>query len=187
MSIEYYISTFGYLAIFFGVFLEGEAVVIAAGFLAHQGLLELNWVIVSALLGSISVYQFFFYLGRSRGSRFLDSRPHWKPRVSKVQALLQKHYLLLIFSYRFFFGFRSITPFALGMTKISQGRFFAIDLLPATVWSVTFPVLGYFFGQALETIIRDLEKNRLWIALAFFVGILLIVTIYFIFQRRKRY
>ena len=185
MSIEYYISTYGYLAVFFGVFLEGEAIVITAGFLAHQGLLELHWVIISALLGSICTYQSFFYLGRSKGSKFLDGRPHWKPRVSKIQALLQKHYLGLIFGYRLFFGFRSITPFALGMTSISQTRFFAIDFLPATIWAVTFSGVGFFFGRAIETIISDLEKYQLWIASAFFVGILLIVSLYFVYQRKN--
>ena len=183
---EYYISTYGYLAIFFGVFLEGEAIVITAGFLAYQGILGLHWVIVSALFGSICTYQSFFYLGRSKGHKFLDRRPHWKPRVSKIQELLQKHYLLIIFGYRMFFGFRSITPFALGMTSISQGRFFIVDLLPATIWAVTFSVLGYFFGRALETIISDLEKYQYWVALAFFAGILLVVSLYFLYQRRNR-
>lgn len=186
VSTEYYISTYGYMAIFFGVFVEGEAIVVAAGFLAHQGLLELQWVIVSALLGSICTYQSFFYLGRSKGNRFLDGRPHWKPRIARVQLLLQKHYILIIFGYRLAFGFRTITPFALGMTKISQGRFFVIDFLPALVWAVCFPVLGYFFGQALDVIISDLEKYQLWIALVFVSAILLVVSFYFLYQKRIR-
>jgi membrane protein DedA with SNARE-associated domain len=187
VSLEYYISTYGYLAVFLGVFVEGEAIVVTAGFLAFQGLLDLHWVILSALAGSICTYQGFFYLGRSQGTRFLDRRPHWKPRVSKIQSLLQKHYLLIIFGYRMFFGFRSITPFALGMTNIKQSRFFVIDLLPAITWSVTFSILGYFFGQALQALISDLEKYKFWIASAFFTGIFLIVSLYVLYQKRVRH
>jgi len=186
LTLEHYISTYGYLAVFLGVFVEGEAIVLTAGFLAYQGILQLHWVILSALVGSICVYQGFFYLGRSHGNRFLDSRPHWKPRIAKIQVLLQRHYLWIIFGYRLFFGFRSITPFALGMTAISQKRFLAIDLLPATVWSVTFSVLGYLFGHVLEAMISNLEKYQYWIALGFFAGILLLVALYFLYQRRHR-
>lgn len=185
-SIEYYITTYGYLAVFIGIFLEGEAIVISAGFLAHQGLLELHWVILSALLGSICTYQFFFYLGRSKGKQFLENRPHWKPRVSRVQELLQRHYLLIIFGYRMAFGLRAVTPFVLGMTNVSQARFFVIDLMPAIIWSVTFSTLGYFFGQALEIIIADLEKYQYWIAFTVFAAILLAVSLYFLYHRMKR-
>jgi membrane protein DedA with SNARE-associated domain len=84
------------------------------------------------------------------------------------------------------FGLRAVTPFALGMTKVSQGRFFVIDLMPATIWSVTFSVLGYFFGRALELIIADLEKYQYWIAFTVFAAILLAVSLYFLYRRINR-
>ena len=41
MTLEELIVRWGYLAIGFGVFLEGESVVILGGALAHRGLLSL--------------------------------------------------------------------------------------------------------------------------------------------------
>jgi membrane protein DedA with SNARE-associated domain len=186
VSIENFLATYGYLAIFVGVFIEGEAVVMTAGFLAYGGHLDLHWVIVSAFFGSVSVYQLFFFLGRSKGNAFLDARPRWRPRVSKIKDLLHRHHIWVILGYRVLFGFRVVTPFTLGMTQVTQRRFLLIDLLPAALWSITFSLLGYSFGQALETILTNIQKYELWIAFAFFVIILLIVAAYYVYQKLKR-
>jgi membrane protein DedA with SNARE-associated domain len=45
MTLESVLTTYGYFALMIGTFLEGETILIAAGFLAHRGYLELPWVI----------------------------------------------------------------------------------------------------------------------------------------------
>lgn len=51
MTLGYVVSHYGYVALFIGVFLEGETVLIAAGFAAHLGHLSLTWVILIAFAG----------------------------------------------------------------------------------------------------------------------------------------
>lgn len=75
MDFHQLIIDYGYLALFIGTFLEGETILVIAGFLAHSGYLELHWVILSAFLGTFAGDQTFFYLGRFKGIAFLEKRP----------------------------------------------------------------------------------------------------------------
>lgn len=162
MTIQSIISTYGYLAILLGVFLEGELVVMTAGFLAHREILELHWVIGAALAGSLVTYQIFFLLGRTQGMRFVARRPRLQARLARVQGLLEQHHTWVTMGYRALFGFRAMTPFALGMTEVSQRRFLALDLLPAVVWAVTFSCLGYMLGEGFAAVLADIHKYQLW-------------------------
>ena len=49
MTFEYLISHYGYVALVIGTFLEGESMLIIAGFAVHLGYLKLQWVILSRL------------------------------------------------------------------------------------------------------------------------------------------
>jgi len=64
VSLSGLIADYGYVALFAGTLLEGETVLILAGFAAHQGYLQLHWVIGIALLGGFLGDQFYFWLGR---------------------------------------------------------------------------------------------------------------------------
>ena len=51
-TIAHLIDQFGYWAILAGTFLEGETILVLAGFAAHQGYLRLDLVILAAFIGS---------------------------------------------------------------------------------------------------------------------------------------
>lgn len=178
MTFESLIISYGYLAVFLGVALEGEAIVMTGGFLAYRGLLDIKWVVVSALAGSICTYQGLFWLGKKRGSVFLERHPAWQSRVAGVQQRLMKYHLWVIAGYRLFFGLRSITPFALGMGELTQRRFFLLDLVPALVWAVAFSFLGFALGHAFEKLIQDIERYQGWIVLTLVTGGLLAWVFY---------
>ncbi len=63
MSLEALISTYGYIAIAIGTFLEGEIMLLLGSFAAHRGYLELIWVLISAYLGTFLNSQVLFYIG----------------------------------------------------------------------------------------------------------------------------
>jgi membrane protein DedA with SNARE-associated domain len=47
------IENYGYLAVFIAAFLEGETILVMAGFAAYQGYLDLEKVILIALFGGL--------------------------------------------------------------------------------------------------------------------------------------
>jgi membrane protein DedA with SNARE-associated domain len=161
MSLEELVSSYGYWAIGVGTFLEGETILVLGGFSAHRGFLELPWVIVCAFLGSFFGDQLYFHIGRRNGEKFLDKRPAWKAKSSKVLALAEKHQTALILGFSFMYGLRTVTPFLLGAAGISPSRFFALSLVGTLVWAVVVGSLGYSFGYALETMLGDIERYEL--------------------------
>jgi membrane protein DedA with SNARE-associated domain len=167
MLLEELISTYGYAAIAVGTFLEGETILILAGFAAHRGYLELPWVLVSAFLGTLLGDQFYFYIGRAKGQSVLDKRPDWKSKSEKVLSLFNKHQVWLILGFRFIYGLRTVTPFVLGLSRVSRLRFLILNALGAFAWAIVIGVLGYLFGHTVEVIIGDIKRYELWI----FIGL----------------
>jgi membrane protein DedA with SNARE-associated domain len=168
MSLEELVSTYGYTAIAIGTFLEGETILVIGGFSAHRGFLELPWVIVCAFLGSFLGDQTYFYIGRFRGEKFLNKRPHWKAKSTKVLELLQRNQSLLILGSRFLYGIRTVTPFLIGTAKISPVKFFVLDMIGAFAWAAIVGGLGYSFGYAMEAALPDIKRYEklFFIALA---------------------
>jgi len=182
MSLEYLITTYGYTAILIGTLLEGETILILGGLFAHSGYLHLQGVIACAFIGSFCSDQFFFYLGRTKGKNWLEKREHWKPKTEKVYALLNRYQLILIISFRFLYGLRTITPVVIGASGISPLKFFILNLISALLWASVIGSLGYLFGQTVQTLIGDIQKYELWI----FVFISLLGVIIWLFRVLKK-
>jgi membrane protein DedA with SNARE-associated domain len=184
MSLEELVSTFGYAAIVIGTFLEGETILILGGFAAHRGYLDLPLVIASAFAGTVFGDQLYFHLGRTKGQDALKKRPHWQAKSARVLSLLERHQTLLIFGFRFFYGFRTITPFILGVSRVSPLRFTALNLLGALAWSVVIGVLGYLFGQTLDILIGNIRRFEIWVFIALAALGMCIWLIHSLRQRR---
>lgn len=181
-----YITTYGYLAVLLGVFLEGEIVVAAAGFFAWRGLLDLYTVMVTAAVASVVTYQVYFWLGRHHGRRFLARHPDWQPRVARIQDLLHRHHLWVILGYRLLFGLRGVTPFALGLSGVSQLRFFLIDLFPAVVWAVSVTMAGYVFGPAARSLFAGLGRVQAVVVSIVLVALLVALAYWWYTTLRRR-
>jgi membrane protein DedA with SNARE-associated domain len=161
MSFEALISTYGYAAIAIGTFLEGETILVLAGFATHQGYLELPWVVFFGFLGTLFGDQLTFYLGRVKGMKVLDKRPYWKSKSKRVFDLMRRHQSLLALGFRFLYGFRTLTPFLLGASNVSPLRFLVLNILGASLWALSIAVSGYFFGRVVELFLGKLKRYEL--------------------------
>lgn len=163
MSVEQWIVNYGYVAVLVGTFLEGETVLVIAGFAAHRGYLELWLVIAAAFAGTFLGDQLFFYLGRLKGDDVLNRRPTWKAKSGRVLALLKRHQVWLILGFRFLYGLRTVTPFLIGVSGVAPLRFFLLNGIGALIWAIVVGVLGYFLGHAVELMLGEVKRYELWI------------------------
>jgi membrane protein DedA with SNARE-associated domain len=166
MSLEEFISTFGYAAIGIGTFFEGETILILGSFAAHRGYLQLPFVILSAFIGTFLGDQLYFYIGRIKGKEALEKRAYWKLKSQKVFRLLENHPIWLIIGFRFLYGLRTVTPFILGVSKIPVYRYFILNIIGASIWATAIGVLGYFFGNTLEILVGNIKKYEILIITA---------------------
>lgn len=158
--LEDLVREYGYVAIFVLTFLEGETVVIIAGFLAHEGFLSLYWVIAAAFLGSYSGDQFWFYMGRRYGQRLVGRWPALAWGVNQVMQRLDRYDVLFILSFRFFYGIRNISPIAIALGGISPKRFAILNGIAAVIWAVSFGCIGFFFGKTMDFAIGGLRTTE---------------------------
>lgn len=160
---EALIETYGYAALLIGTFLEGETVLVAAGFAAHRGYLALPWVVLVAFVGSTAGDQFWFYVGRWRGRAYISSRPRWAIRAEQLQTRLTRFEIPIVLGFRFMYGLRTVTPLVLGASGYSPARFAILNVVGAAVWSALVGAAGFVFGNAIELVISDAKRYEMWV------------------------
>ena len=163
MDFEALIQDVGYIAITLGTFLEGESTLVFSGFLAQGGYLNFTGVIIAAFIGTLAADQMYFHIGRLKGKAYIENRPRWKAKSRKIMRLLDKHHLFLILGFRFFYGFRIITPVILGTTSVSSLRYLALNSISVFAWALLFGSMGYYFGTGVDTLFQQFELYQEWI------------------------
>ncbi|MBF0475433.1 MAG: DedA family protein [Deltaproteobacteria bacterium] len=176
MAVDHYLYQFGYLALFIGAVIEGETFVLLAGLAAYNGILSLQWVLFWAYFGAMVGDQSFFFLGRLRGREFLDRRKNWRDRCGKVFHWLHTHQIMVLLFYRFIYGFRSVTPFVIGLTTIRTKFFIAINALVSLAWTILVAVGGYYLGYLLDHSGINPKHLQVWLFLGSFFTLAVIAA-----------
>ena len=166
MRLEHLIIEYGYLVVLLGALLEGETVLILAGFAASRGYLNLSGVILCGWLGGMLSDWLFFLLGRYRGQAVMTRFPRWQPQVQQVLSKFSRYQNSLILSFRFLYGLRTVTPFAIGASNVSSQKFFLLNACGAIIWAAVIAWLGYCFGYAMMRILDDIKHYEAIIALS---------------------
>lgn len=164
-----------YLITFVWTALEGETFVLLAGLVAQRGLLNVWLLFPAAWLGSMCGDQIFFYLGRRFGTRLLKYLPRFHPQIDKALGALEQYAVVFILSYRFIYGIRNISGFAVGLSNLPWKKFTLWNAVASFIWASVFVGFGYFFGDAIgnlhhkESVVQDSVRQITLGVLALFV------------------
>ncbi len=175
--VEQELLRFGYLILFLGTMVEGDAFLLTAAFLAHRGYFHLGLVIIIATAANTLADQIYYQLARSRGREAFSRKAEADPRFARVRAWIERRGAMLLFASRFLWGFRIAIPAACGAAGMDRRTFFFVNLAGGLVWALTFGVLGYTIGNALALLPANLRAVELYIAAALLVVIALVVAI----------
>lgn len=184
-ALHQFITDYGLWAVLGGTFLEGESVVVFAGFLAHQHLLHLPYVMACAFAGSFAADQLLFYLGRCYRDHRYVRRIREKPAFERALALVDRYPHGFILSLRFLYGLRTVGPVALGMSSVPAMRFLILNAIAAVIWAVCFSLLGYAFGQTIESMLGRLHGVETKLAVAAGIGLVIGLAYHLIVRRRR--
>ncbi len=185
MSAADWIAHYGYLAVLVGAFLEGESILVLAGFAAHQGYLDLRLVMLIAFVSGTLGDQAFFWFGRASGPLLLQRFEALARAGHRVSPLLQRHDALLIFGIRFMYGLRIAGPIAMGALAVVPRRFAIFNVLGAAVWAPLVGGAGYLFGHTLHAWLGDVERYEGWILAAIVGGAILLALAHHWWQSRE--
>ena len=166
---------YGYLLVFIGTLIEGESLLMLAGYFAHGGYLELGSVIVTAFVGAVCGDQLFFHIGRNHATRLFARFPRLHDKVLIAVHRAERHQNLVVVGMRFLWGLRIALPLAMGMTRMNGQKFFWLNLASAAVWASLFASLGYGASSLVTRVVDDLHRYEWWIAggLLFGAGLVL--------------
>jgi len=170
-----------------GVPIPEDISLIAAGYLAHLGKVDLHTVFLvcfAAVLGGDSLA---FALGRIFGTRILASRfghRYFNPkRQRRVRAYFRTYGSKVIFIARFLPGLRFSIFLSAGMLHVRPYVFIVYDSLAALL-SVPFLVyLAYYFGDKIDHVILWARRSEYGILAL--VGVALLFVGYKLYKKRR--
>jgi len=163
-----YLELHGYWVLFVGTFLEGEAILLLAGFLAFQGYLDIVGVICTAWAGSFLGDQFYFYLGHFKGKGLLKRFHSIAKKFREALKLIEKYGNFVAFISRFTYGFRIVLPVILGITNLPPRTFLWINLVSALSWALIFSLAGYLYGKSASLLFDNVSNYEHYLVLALF-------------------
>ncbi len=199
-NIETFIVAGGYPFLFVIVILEGlpligtavpgHITIIAAGFLARIGILNIYWVLTISVVGALLGDFIGFMLGRRYGLPLIARlRPYFfikDSHIERAKKLLDTHTGKAMFIGRFSPVTRALTPFLVGTGEISAGKFWIYNILSGVSWVVLSVLLGYVFGVGYHAVSGSFGRFALiaiLIALLIIWGYRFVNTRFHIFAR----
>jgi membrane protein DedA with SNARE-associated domain len=182
-TLQSLIEQYGYVAVFAGCVLEGETVLVLAGFAAHLGYLSLPVVIATAAVAGFIGDQLLYWIGRRWGEKVFASHPALAALRPRAKELVDRHGAWAAFGLRFLVGMRLAGAIAIGASGFPQRRYLPANAAGAIVWAVLIGGAGYAFGQAFTLF---LERARHWEMAAFAVLLAIGAVTVFVLRRRRR-
>jgi len=168
MSPELLLERFGYFAVYLGTFLEGETILVLAGFFSQRGYLSFPIVVIVAFLGSISGHIFWFWLGRTQGLKIFKRYPKMEKHFGKGIRMFERYGAPTIFVSQYLYGLRISCAIIVGLSKISIPKFLFYEAISCSTWAFVIAVLGYYFGEAVDRMLgkaAHVEKYALLVLL----------------------
>jgi membrane protein DedA with SNARE-associated domain len=183
-------ARYGYLVVFFGVFLEntglpvpGETALLAGAALAHFGHLSLARVIVTAILGATLGDNLGFAIGRRFGRSLAErygARIGLTPsRLAQFDEFFKRHGPRTVFIARFITGLRVFGAVLAGTSGLQWPTFLFYNAVGAVVWSTAIAVAGYSLAYSWATLER-------WIGGSGLIGLAIVVLIVVVGVARAR-
>jgi membrane-associated protein len=178
-----HVPHYGYVLVFLVVFLNnvgfplpGETILLGAGFILGRAAGSLWEPMVAGTAACFLGGTCSFWLGRRLGAEDLE-RFHWlhltKRRLEWPQRFFKRHGAKTVFVARFIALFPPIAANLLaGMTKVSWSSFLFFNLTGSAAYTVSYILLGYWFGKKWKLFAAWLGPTAFYLLLG---GIALVV------------
>ena len=181
-TIEEWVRTWGYLAVFFPLVLEtagipfpGETILLIASAASARGVLNPFAIAAIASLGVIIGDNIGFCIGRYGGRRLVDRLSH----IGHVEAgvvwgerFFEHHGGKAVILARWTAGLRIFGAWIAGMSTMPWRTFLMWNAIGGITWACTITAIGYTFGRSLQRV-----ESLIGTAGAVVFGIVIVVAV----------
>ncbi|MBI5606210.1 MAG: DedA family protein [Deltaproteobacteria bacterium] len=157
LQLLYLFQQYGYLIIFTGTFFEGETTLVLGGLLSFQGHLNFWLVIFTATFASYIGHVVFYFLGKTSSSWILLRFPKLRHKIQQAEYLIRRYETLSLFITQYIFGIRLASALAFGILDMKIAKFLSLQLISCLIWAILFTFLGYWVGEACDTLVKNIE------------------------------
>jgi membrane protein DedA with SNARE-associated domain len=174
--VQTFIEDFTHLGIFLILFAAGlgvpipeEVPVLAAGVLAHEGVIRW-WIalpvcIAGVLSGDIALY----WIGHHWGERILEWRMVryvlTREREERLMSAYRRHGVKIVFTARHVMGLRAAAFLTAGIAHVPFWKFLLVDTVAALVGVPVGFGIAFLFTDQLERVMADVHRFERWLVL----------------------
>ncbi len=163
---EEFLRHYGLIAVYFGMWLEGETVLVIAGFLAHQHMFPLWMAYPVTVLGSLSVDHIVYFLGRYAGRFNFVQRLHVNEEGARSWSQRLGDSWLVFFAVRFVYGTRTPFLFYSGHRGMRWPKFIFRELPAVLVWCAVWLFFGSLLSNVLVVVLGEIHHHILLVVVA---------------------
>jgi membrane protein DedA with SNARE-associated domain len=183
--VQHFVETYGYVAVFLliageslGIPLPGEITLLAAAVYAGSGHMRIEWVIVTAAVGTFVGSVAGYAIGRSAGRAVLLHYGRYigikETHLKRAERFFAQHGDKTILLARFIAVLRTFGSLLAGINNMNLPRFLIFTALGGVIWSVLYGVLAYKLGQTVfESVTRVVGIGGLVVVVLAGVAILI--------------
>lgn len=174
--VQTFIEDFTHLGIFLILFAAGlgvpipeEVPVLAAGVLAHEGVIRW-WIalpvcIAGVLSGDVALY----WVGHHWGERILEWRMVryvlTREREERLMSAYRRHGVKIVFTARHVMGLRAAAFLTAGIAHVPFWKFLLVDTVAALVGVPVGFGIAFLFTDQLGRVIADVHRFERWLVL----------------------
>jgi membrane protein DedA with SNARE-associated domain len=141
---------YGYFAIVFAAFWEGEAVLMAAGWMCGAGYLDWRWTILAAAIGGSAGDQIYFYAAHDRAVRIINKSKRLSKWYPKISTFVLRHGTIGVLLSRFAAGLRITIPIICASAGMSPKKYSPLSLASGFAWASFWVAIMYQVGARVH-------------------------------------
>jgi membrane protein DedA with SNARE-associated domain len=198
-EVVYYVTRYGYMAIFVLVFLQeiglpnpfpNEILLMFSGYLSFKGLLLLPYVILTVVCADFIGTNILYFTFYSAGAFIMQKKPKWIPlsdrMISRLSDKISKGGQLRIYIFR-------VTPFTRGYVSVITGLlqikpviFLPLALISGFTWALVYVVIGYYIGPSWDIFTESIGSFKYLLLIVLAVILSAFLFVYIIRNRRQQ-
>jgi len=153
--LESFIQDYGYIALFLYSFGGGMLAIAIAGVFAANGTLDINLVILVAVISNIAGDYFLFYIARNNKQYAKEMMDKHQRKIDLAHKMMEKYGWGAIILQKYIYGIKTLIPLAIGLTNYDSKKFMIFNIIGAIIWGLVIGLSAYILGDIITNTLEE--------------------------------